>query len=78
MLGASLLKVLKFVLAGFTLAPFELLLLLIGIAVSFLVSVFVIDFLMGFVKKHSFSVFGIYRIALGVLVLGYFLIKNLA
>ena len=78
MLGASLLKVLKFVLAGFIPAPFELLLLLIGIVVSFLVSVFVIDFLMNFVKKHSFSVFGIYRIALGVLVLGYFLIKTLA
>lgn len=78
MLGASLLKVLKFVLAGFTPAPFELLLLLIGIVVSFLVSVLVIDFLMNFVKKHSFSIFGIYRIALGIVVLGYFLIKTLA
>ena len=78
MLGASLLKVAKFVLEGFTPAPFELILLLIGIVVSFLVSVFVIDFLMNFVKKHSFSVFGVYRIALGALVLGYFLIKTLA
>ncbi len=78
MLGASLLKVLKFVLAGFTASPFELLLLLIGIVVSFLVSVFVIDFLMSFVKKNSFRVFGIYRIALGVIVIGYFLIKALA
>ena len=78
MLGASLLKVAKFVLDGFTATPFELLLLLVGIAVSFLVSVFVIDFLMSFVKKHSFGVFGVYRIALGVLVLGYFLIKTFA
>jgi undecaprenyl-diphosphatase len=78
MLGASLLKVLKFVLAGFTASPFELLLLFIGIAVSFAVSVIVIDFLMNFVKKHSFSIFGIYRIALGIIVLGYFLIKTLS
>ena len=75
MLGASLLKVAKFILGGFTLAPFELLLLIIGITVSFIVSVFVIDFLMSFVKKHSFSVFGIYRIALGVVVIIYFLVR---
>ncbi len=78
MLGASLLKVLKFVLAGFTATPLELLFLIIGIAVSFIVSVFVIDFLMSFVKKHSFSAFGVYRIALGVLVLSYFLIRSFA
>ena len=75
MLGASLLKILKFILKGFTVAPFELLLLIIGIVVSFIVSVFVIDFLMSFVKKHSFSSFGIYRIALGLVVIIYFLAR---
>ena len=78
MLGASLLKVLKFVIAGFTATPFEIVLLLLGIVVSFLVSLFVIDFLMNFVKKHSFSAFGIYRIALGVIVILYFLIRKIA
>ena len=75
MLGASLLKILKFILKGFTVAPFELLLLIIGIVVSFIVSVFVIDFLMSFVKKHSFRSFGIYRIALGIVVIIYFLAR---
>ena len=78
MLGASLLKVLKFILAGFTASPFELVLLFIGIAVSFVVSLIVIEFLMSFVKKHSFSAFGIYRIALGVIVVAFFLIKTYA
>jgi undecaprenyl-diphosphatase len=75
MLGASALKVLKFVMDGFTATTFELALLAIGIAVSFLVSLVVIEFLMSFVKKHSFKAFGIYRIALGALVLMYFLVK---
>ena len=75
MFGASLLKILKFILKGFTVAPFELLLLIIGIVVSFIVSVFVIDFLMSFVKKHSFRSFGIYRIALGIVVIIYFLAR---
>lgn len=78
MLGASFLKVLKFMLAGLTVAPFEIILLLIGIIVSFVVSIFAIDFLMSFVKKHSFSAFGIYRIALGIIVVGYFIIKTIA
>ena len=74
MAGASLLKVAKFILDGFTATPFELLLLFIGIAVSFLVSMVAIRFLMNFVKRHSFKPFGIYRIVLGVIVLSYFLI----
>ena len=77
MIGASLLKIVKFVLEGFTVTSFEIVLLLLGIGVSFIVSVFVIDFLMNFVKKHSFSVFGVYRIALGAIVLGYFLLGTL-
>ncbi len=75
MLGASGLKILKFITGGYTATPFELLLLLIGIAVAFVVSLVVIEFLMSFVKKHSFSAFGIYRIVLGTVVLAYFLAR---
>lgn len=78
MLGASGLKILKFIVGGFTLSSLEVALLLVGIAVSFAVSLVAIRFLVDFVKKHSFSAFGIYRIALGVLVLLYFIIKNYA
>ena len=78
MLGASGLKILKFIAGGYTATAFELLLLLVGIAVAFVVSLVVIEFLMSFVKKHSFSSFGIYRIALGALVLIYFLVKMYA
>ncbi len=73
MLGASLLKVAKFVLDGFTATGFEIILLLVGIVVSFVISLFAIKFLMDFVKRHSFSPFGIYRIILGIVVIGYFL-----
>ena len=78
MLGASALKILKFILDGFTATGFEIGLLLVGIAVSFLVSLLAIKLLMDFVKKHDFSPFGVYRILLGVIVIGYFLIKTLA
>lgn len=71
MFGASLLKVVKF---GFDFTSLELVLLLIGTAVSFIVSVFVLRFLMNYIKKHDFKVFGWYRIVLGLVVLGYFLI----
>ena len=76
MLGASCLKVLKFLLEGFNATLGEISLLFVGISVSFLVSLFVIRFLMDFVKRHDFKLFGYYRIALGVLVLIYFLIKS--
>jgi undecaprenyl-diphosphatase len=75
MLGASLIKVLKFIVNGFTASGIEIAILLVGIAVSFLVSLAAIKFLMDFVKKHSFSPFGVYRIILGIFVLNYFLIK---
>ncbi|MBR2465540.1 MAG: undecaprenyl-diphosphate phosphatase [Clostridia bacterium] len=78
MLGASGLKILKFLLGGFSASGGEIALLLVGIAVSYLVSLAVIKFLMDFVKRHSFAPFGIYRIALGILVIGYFVIKTLA
>ena len=69
MLGASLLKILKF---GFAFSGNELAILLIGMVTAFVVSVVVIKFLMGYIKKHDFKVFGWYRIVLGILVLLYF------
>ncbi|MEQ3506508.1 bacitracin resistance undecaprenyl-diphosphatase BcrD [Enterococcus cecorum] len=66
MLGASAFKLLKF---GFDFTSAELLTLVIGMAVAFAVSVFVIKFLMSYIKKHDFKVFGWYRIVLGILVL---------
>ncbi len=77
MLGASALKILKFILDGFTASGLEIGLLATGIVVSFLVSVLAIKLLMDFVRKHDFSPFGVYRIVLGVIVLGYFLVKTL-
>ena len=68
MFGASLLKVVKF---GFAFTSMELALLIAGMVVSFVVSVFVLRFLMGYIKKHDFKVFGWYRIALGIIVLIY-------
>ena len=75
MLGASALKLLKFLLEGATATGLEIGVLIVGCLVSFVVSLAVIKGLMQYVRKHSFSVFGVYRIALGVLVLLYFLIK---
>ena len=77
MLGASLLKIFKFAVSGITATSFEIWLLIVGILVSFAVSLFAIKFLMDFVKRHSFSAFGIYRIALGVIVIIFFVIKSL-
>ncbi len=74
MAGASLVKVAKFIGDGMTMSATEWGILAVGCLSAFLVSMAAIRFLMDFVKKHSFSAFGIYRIALGVLVLGYFLI----
>ena len=72
MLGASLLKLVKF---GFGFTSIELIILIVGMIVSFLVSMIVIKFLMNYIKKHNFKIFGYYRIALGIIVLLYFLIK---
>ena len=76
MLGASALKLLKFLLEGVEATTTEVMALSVGCVVSFLVSLVVIRGLMEFVKKHSFSVFGIYRIILGAAVVGYFLIAG--
>ena len=66
MFGASLLKILKF---GFAFSGMELAILAVGTLVAFIVSVVVIRFLMDYIKKHDFQVFGWYRIVLGVLVI---------
>lgn len=71
MFGASFLKLLKF---GFHFLPIEVVLLLVGCVVAFFVSLVCIRFLMSYVKKHDFKVFGYYRIVLGIIVLLYFAI----
>lgn len=77
MLGASLLKIAKFFMeTGFGMTGGEIGILLTGMAVAFIVSVLAIQFLMRFIKKNDFKPFGWYRIALGVLVLLYFLIAG--
>lgn len=77
MLGASAIKGLKFILSGVSITGGEVAILIVGTVVSFVVSLLVIRGLMDYVRKHSFAVFGWYRIGLGALVLVYFLIKNL-
>ena len=75
MVGASAIKLLDFFLeTGFGMSGSELSVLLVGMVVSFVVSLLVIKGLMDYVRKHSFSVFGVYRIILGLVVLGYFLL----
>ncbi len=77
MLGASALKLLKFLLAGGGFIGAELWYLLIGALVAFAVSLLIIKFLMSFVKKHDFKIFGWYRIALGALVFAALVIPSL-
>ena len=69
MFGASLLKLVKF---GLAFTSTELAILLIGMVTAFVSSLIIIRFLLGYIKKHDFKVFGYYRIILGVLVLAYF------
>ena len=76
MLGASALKLLKFVMSGVNATGLELAVLAVGCIVSLIVSLLVIKGLMEYVRKRSFAVFGYYRIVLGILVIGYFLIKT--
>lgn len=77
MAGASLLKLVKYVLeTGFTFVASDLLLLGVGCLVAFIVSIFIIKFLMNYIRKHDFKVFGYYRIVLGILVLVYFLFTS--
>lgn len=72
MVGASAIKGLKFLLSGVGITFTEVMVLLVGCLVSFVVSFFIIKALMEYVRKHSFSAFGVYRIVLGVVVLLYF------
>ncbi len=73
MFGASLIKMLKF---GFAFTPAEGMILATGMITAFIVSVFAIKFLMGYIKKHDFKAFGYYRIVLGVVVVLYFLLAG--
>ena len=72
MLGASTIKFLKFMLSGVGITGMEIAVLAVGCVVSFLVSLLVIKGLMEYVRRHSFSAFGVYRIILGIVVLTYF------
>lgn len=75
MLGASGIKLLKFMLSGVSITGTEVGVLIVGTVVSFLVSMVAIRALMAYVRKHSFSAFGVYRIVLGSIVLVYFAVK---
>ena len=75
MVGASGIKGLKFLMSGVTATGSEIMILIVGCVVSFIVSLLVIKGLMEYVRKHSFASFGVYRIVLGLVVLLYFLIK---
>lgn len=74
MAGASLLKLLKYIMdVGFVFASSELAILGVGSLVAFIVSILVIKFLISYIRKHDFKVFGYYRIILGILVILYFM-----
>ena len=73
MVGASFLKILKFVKEGVGMTGQEAAILIVGCLVAFVVSLIAIRSLMNYVKRHSFAAFGVYRIALGLVVLLYFL-----
>lgn len=76
MAGASALKLLKYIMnVGFTFSANELMVLGVGSLVAFIVSIFVIKFLINYIRKHDFKVFGWYRIVLGIIVILYFLVK---
>ena len=73
MLGASLLKLVKF---GLVFTQAEAVILAVGMVTAFVVSILAIKFLMGYIKKHDFKVFGYYRIVLGIAVVAYFMIAG--
>lgn len=77
MFGASGIKLLKFFGEGAGITGMEVAMLSVGCIVAFVVSVIAIKFLMGYIKKNDFKLFGYYRIILGILVLGYFLISGI-
>ncbi len=75
MFGASLIKVIKFVTSGVGISSNELVILIVGSVVAFLVSVYSIKFLMSYIRRNDFKLFGYYRIGLGIVVLLYFGVK---
>lgn len=77
MMGASGIKLLKFLKEGGGFEGMEVAMLAVGCVTAFVVSVIAIKFLMGYIKKNDFKVFGYYRIILGILVLGYFILTSL-
>lgn len=77
MFGWGLVKALKFFVAGLVMTQVEIVVLIVGIVSAFAMSVVSIKFLMGYIKKNDFTVFGWYRIVVGVLVLGYFAFESM-
>lgn len=77
MFGASFLKIVKFLLNGGAFTGVDITYLLLGMVVAFVVSVYSIKFLMGYIRRHDFKFFGYYRIVLGIIVLSYFGISAL-
>lgn len=77
MFGASFLKIVKFIVKGGAFTEIEVFYLVLGMVVAFIVSVYSIKFLMGYIRKHDFKFFGYYRIILGIIVLSYFGISAL-
>ena len=76
MLGWGLVKVARFVAAGLSLTQVELVVLAVGMATAFVTSIIAIKFLMGYIKRNDFTAFGVYRILVGLVVLGYFGLKT--
>ncbi len=76
MLGWGIVKVIKFIAAGLVMSSTEIVVLLVGVITAFVMSVISIRFLMGYIKKNDFAVFGWYRIVVGILVLGVFALET--
>ena len=77
MFGASLLKIIKFMKGGAAMTGTQGLYIVLGMTISFAVSIFAIRFLIRYIRQHDFKVFGIYRIGLGIVVLLYFAIRSI-
>ena len=75
MLGWGLVKSVKFFLEGLVMTQTEILVLVVGVVSAFVVAIVAIKFLMGYIKKNDFTAFGIYRIVVGALVIGYFVLE---
>lgn len=74
MLGASALRIVKFLISGIGITGLEIGILIVGMLVAFIVSIFAIKYLMRYIRKHNFKVFGYYRIILGIILLIYYFI----